>query len=131
MGDEDRVLQAVTALHTEISTGFNRVYDEIGKVEGRVTAFGTDLLTHQLACTVRFGNLEAQSKFIARDLEAKHAEEVREEKATEKGIAEDLKKRINWGTVKTSLTVLVLGVVLIAALKILFLNHDQIGQVIK
>ncbi len=87
-------------MSTKIDNGFHGVH-------ARIDTFKDDFNNHRIICADLFSQIRID-------------EATR--KGEEKGIAKSLKDRIDWGKVKTALTIAVGSLLSIAAVKIIFTN---------
>ncbi len=80
-------------------------------IHARIDTFKDEFNSHRLACQTLFAQIG-------------YDEAIR--KGEEKGIASSLKNRINWGTVKTGISLAIGTLLTIAAVKILVTNFDKV-----
>ncbi len=95
---------------TEFETLSTKIDDGFHGVHARIDTFKDEFNSHRLACKDLFANIKSD-------------ESLRKGKEIEKAAA--LKDRINWGTVKTYVVGLLLGVITIAVVKFMFTNMGQ------
>jgi len=106
---------------TEYETLLNAMNDGFHGVHSRIDTFNVEFNNHRLSCAKLFEEIhidEANRKGMASATAA--ALKIQEDSK-----AEALKSRVNWGTVKTYVVGLLLGVITLGALKILFTNLGQ------
>ena len=90
-------------ISTKLDNGFHGVHV-------RIDTFKDEFNNHRLICKDLFANIKVDEA---------------SRKGSEKEKAAGLRDRINWGTVKTYIVGLLLGVITLGALKILFTNLGQ------
>lgn len=90
-------------ISTKLDNGFHGVH-------ARIDTFKDEFNSHRLTCKDLFANIMAEES---------------SRKGAEKEKASALRDRVSWGTVKTYIVGLLLGVITLGALKILFTNLGQ------
>ena|SRR3972149_2299237 len=95
---------------TEFEIISNKLDDGFHGVHARIDAFKDEFNNHRLTCKDLFADIKVSEA---------------SRNGIEKEKAAALRDRISWGTVKTYIVGLLLGVITLGALKVLFTNLGQ------